>query len=34
MLALLATTAGPYLLLTAVLALTIVTTLVACYFFL
>jgi hypothetical protein len=31
---LLATIAGPYLLLTAVLALTVVTTLLACYFFL
>ena len=34
MLSLLATTAGPYWLLTAVLVLTVVTTLLACYFFL
>jgi hypothetical protein len=34
MLYLLATITGPFLLLTAVLALTVVTTLLACYFFL
>jgi hypothetical protein len=34
MLSLLCTIAGPFLLLTAVLALTVVTALLACYFFL
>ena len=34
MLSVLAITTGPYLLLTAVLALAVVTTLLACYFFL